>query len=184
MELPPTEFAVMPRQDMPRNTDPRKRWSDTAARWMGMESGRKVEVGLTEVKKRWSSFGSNMLKMFDKLLVDEDPSAKVESPPWDEAPPPAPATTNPRVPAEPAREVRVSSPGAGPDMDWGGCETLVDIEQVLNEAPAGVQVWGVHHDGDVKRVTDEGVKLRRPQPTQRQQQPGTNTQTDSTQKDR
>ena len=136
MELPPTEFEVMPRQDMPQNTDPRKRWSDTAAKWMGMESTRKVEVGLTEVKKRWSSFGSSMIKLFDKLILDQQ-GETMESPPWEAAGTEVGPQVAPVAPGHP--EESRDSPEES--CDWRQCETLVDIEQALSAAPAGVQVW-------------------------------------------
>lgn len=158
METPSGGYDVMTRENMPRNTDPRKRWSDTAAKWMGMESSRKMEEGLTEVKKRWSSFGTSMLKMFDKLVLNE-PGTDMESPPWDELPP--------KEEANPLREeLSPDVPPIPPPKDFSDCETLVDIEQILNEAPAGLQVWGVS-DQEVMEEPIPVVKLRRPQKPER-----------------
>ena len=49
-----------------------KRWSDTeGTQWMSKDSSSKLETSITKAKKRWSTFGPTMIKLFDKLLLPE-----------------------------------------------------------------------------------------------------------------
>ena len=49
-----------------------KRWSDTeATQWMSKDSSSKLETSITKAKKRWSTFGPTMIKLFDKMLLPE-----------------------------------------------------------------------------------------------------------------
>jgi hypothetical protein len=68
-ETPPVEFTIPTRQRVNR-VDPRKRWSDSSALRNENLTGSRAEVGMREVKKRWSSFGPSLINMFDKLLLD------------------------------------------------------------------------------------------------------------------
>ena len=49
-----------------------KRWSDTeATQWMSKDNSSKLETSITKAKKRWSTFGPTMIKLFDKMLLPE-----------------------------------------------------------------------------------------------------------------